>query len=316
MNKEELLIVITNTEQKLLEVAKNPNNTRGNTKGVAIARALIEKSKLSVEGTEDSPIFGKTFDEIAASLPSITSNLDNHHHGVNQANNILGHLVKLALPESVTAVRKTNETMRKSLESFEGEIKKAKISIAVNDEAGQKLREKHQTEYELIEKTHNEQLQFEAPVTTWSNASTRYSCQGWLFMGIVLFLTTIACYFLYQILLKTPLETWDLFSREQKGAAVRWSVVLVALAGFVAYVIRSATRAMFSAFHLSRDAGERALLAQFYLGLINKGALDPSDRAIVMQSLFSRSDTGLLKDDGSPTMAGDLVAKISSNKTS
>ena len=112
----------------------------------------------------------------------------------------------------------------------------------------------------------------------------------------------------------TPLETWDMFSREKKGAAIRWSIVLLALVGFIAYAIRAATRAMFSAFHLARDSGERALLAQFYLGLINKGALDPSDRAIVMQSLFSRSDTGLLKDDGSPTMAGDLVAKINSAK--
>jgi hypothetical protein len=315
VNKKELLIVIVDLEEKLFEIAKNPNQTKGG-RGVAVAEALIEKAKLSVEGTEDSPIFESTFDEIAKNLPSIISNIDNPSHVKNQANNILSYLTKLALPESVVSLRSTHEALRLKLKSLEATLDDATLSIANNNEAGQKQRENHQNEYELIEKTHNKQLQFEAPVTTWTTASTKYSRQGWFFMLLVVFLTTIASYFLYTILMTTPLETWDLFSREEKGAAIRWSIALFVLAGFIAYGIRAATRAMFSAFHLARDAGERALLAQFYLGLINKGALDPSDRAVVMQSLFSRSDTGLLKDDGSPTMAGDLVAKMKSNRTS
>ena len=34
------------------------------------------------------------------------------------------------------------------------------------------------------------------------------------------------------------------------------------------------------------------------------------DRKLIMQSLFSRADTGLLKDDSGPTMPSDFASKI------
>ena len=38
------------------------------------------------------------------------------------------------------------------------------------------------------------------------------------------------------------------------------------------------------------------------LALIKNESIDIEDRQIVLQALFSRAETGLLKDDGSPTM--------------
>jgi len=61
---------------------------------------------------------------------------------------------------------------------------------------------------------------------------------------------------------------------------------------------------MFSNFHLARDAEEREKLTYLYLALISNGQFNEDERKIVMQSLFSRSDTGLLKEDSSPTMPG------------
>ena len=40
--------------------------------------------------------------------------------------------------------------------------------------------------------------------------------------------------------------------------------------------------------------------------------MDKEDRLLIMQSLFSRADTGLLKEDSSPSMPGatSLVEKL------
>lgn len=59
---------------------------------------------------------------------------------------------------------------------------------------------------------------------------------------------------------------------------------------------------MFSNYHLARDAEEREKLTYLYLSMLEKGAIDKEERKIILQSLFSRSDTGLLKEDSSPTM--------------
>ena len=61
---------------------------------------------------------------------------------------------------------------------------------------------------------------------------------------------------------------------------------------------------MFSNFHLARDAEEREKLTYLYISLLSKGEVSEEERKIVFQALFSRSDTGLLKEDSSPTMPG------------
>ena len=66
----------------------------------------------------------------------------------------------------------------------------------------------------------------------------------------------------------------------------------------------------FSTFHLSRDAEEREQLTYVFLAMQKEKAIDPTERHLIMQSLFSRADTGLLKDEGSPTMPGNIFDKV------
>lgn len=47
-----------------------------------------------------------------------------------------------------------------------------------------------------------------------------------------------------------------------------------------------------------------------YLALLKDGNIEEKNRTIILQSLFSRVDTGLLGVDRSPTMPGlDLINK-------
>lgn len=94
------------------------------------------------------------------------------------------------------------------------------------------------------------------------------------------------------------------FFSNDKSIAIRWSIIFVTFLSFLAFGIRALTKVTFSSFHLARDAEERERLTFVYLALIKDASIDKSDRQLIMQSLFSRADTGLLKDDSSPTMPG------------
>ena len=58
---------------------------------------------------------------------------------------------------------------------------------------------------------------------------------------------------------------------------------------------------------MARDAKERNKLTYFYLALIEKNAVTEKERAIILNSLFSRSDTGLLKGESGPSMSANVT---------
>ena len=88
-------------------------------------------------------------------------------------------------------------------------------------------------------------------------------------------------------------------------------ITSITIISFLAYGMRSLNKLMFSSFHLARDAEERKKLTYVYLALKEQGAVDKEDRHIILQSLFSRAETGLLKDESSPTMPSTLMDKFS-----
>ena len=46
------------------------------------------------------------------------------------------------------------------------------------------------------------------------------------------------------------------------------------------------------------------------MSLINEGKISDQDRTIVLQALFSRADTGLLKGDSSPTLPDGILNQL------
>jgi len=72
----------------------------------------------------------------------------------------------------------------------------------------------------------------------------------------------------------------------------------------VLYLLHLVVRLAVSSLHLSRDACERQNLTHVFLALLKEGKIELKEREIVYSALFSRSDSGLLKHDGGPSMAG------------
>ncbi|WP_232115434.1 MULTISPECIES: DUF6161 domain-containing protein [Tenacibaculum] len=114
---------------------------------------------------------------------------------------------------------------------------------------------------------------------------------------------------MYLLLWLTP-EGMLLSFVKGNAQTIKWSVIYVTFISFLAYGIKALHKVVFSSFHLARDSEEREQLTYFYLALIKEKAVDEKDKNLIMQSLFSRADTGLLKDDSSPTMPNDIMGKI------
>ncbi len=175
------------------------------------------------------------------------------------------------------------------------------------------LKESNKT-IEDLEKLYKEKLKLEAPAQYWKDRSAKLKKEGdkWLYGLItvtVIAIATLVCV-LYFISDGTLKELFD-----KTGSAIRWSVVFITFVSFLAYAIRTFAKLMFSAYHLHRDAEEREQLSYVYLALKKEQNIDETERHLIMQSLFSRADSGLLRDDSSPTMpGGSIVEKIFGGK--
>jgi hypothetical protein len=58
-----------------------------------------------------------------------------------------------------------------------------------------------------------------------------------------------------------------------------------------------------------RDSEEREQLTYLYLSLKNQSAVDDNSKDIILQALFSRTETGLLAQEHGPTMPGIELIK-------
>jgi hypothetical protein len=160
-----------------------------------------------------------------------------------------------------------------------------------------------------LEDTYQSKLRLEPAAQYWNQRATALRKDGqkwicWLIVDI-----GISVGILISVLLMISNGTIaDVF--KDVGAAVKWSIVFITLVSFMAYGLRILSRLAFSSFHLARDAEEREQLAYVFLSLSKDANLDETQRNLITQSLFSRSDSGLLREESSPTMPGNIIDKV------
>jgi len=165
------------------------------------------------------------------------------------------------------------------------------------------------TKVKSLEDLYSEKLKLEEPAKYWQTRAETMNQRGWNFTYWLIGLVTATCLFLGLLLWKAPDTIFLSFSGEDKSTAIRWSVIFVTFISFIAFCVKALTKAMFSSFHLASDCNERHTLTYFYLSLKKDSTIEKEEKQLIMQSLFSRADTGLLKDDSSPSMPG-LIEKI------
>lgn len=82
--------------------------------------------------------------------------------------------------------------------------------------------------------------------------------------------------------------------------------VLITTVAF--WAARIVIRLFMSEHHLAIDAEERATMAMTYLALIERGAADEKDRALILAPLFRATSDGIVKDDAAPEFSPAAIA--------
>lgn len=188
---------------------------------------------------------------------------------------------------------------------FEDDNVKFAEHLKAADDSAEEFKRKYQERIKVLEETYHKKLQLESPAEYWDKLAKSYLCRGWIFMFIAFLSGAVVFGWLMALLMDA--ECLPLFEHTKFDAvAIRGSLIFVALMSVAGYLIHLFTRIAISSFHLSRDYRERFQLTRVYLALIKGGdvANDENTRQIVLQSIFSRSDTGLLKGDHALTMPG------------
>lgn len=161
-----------------------------------------------------------------------------------------------------------------------------------------------------LEKTYQGLLKLKEPASYWKERATTLKNEGDVARNWLIGLIGIGVALLYCLLWLTPEGLLKSLFNEDKSIALRWSIIFITFISLIFLGIRYISKLMFSSYHLSRDAEERYRLTYVYLALSKDAKVDDKERHLIMQSLFSRADTGLLKEDSAPTMPSGIEKLI------
>lgn len=156
----------------------------------------------------------------------------------------------------------------------------------------------------VLKDTYENLLKLKEPAHYWNERAKIMKTKGDKTLIIILVLVSIICISLYCLLWQTPEGMLKSIFSDDKNSAIRWSIVFITFLSAAFFGIKPLIKITFSNYHLARDAEEREKLMFVYLAMLQDSKIEKEDRQLIMQSLFSRADTGLLKDDSSPTMPG------------
>ena len=179
------------------------------------------------------------------------------------------------------------------------------------DDSAKKFEQDYQNRIGVLEETYTKLLQLKGPAAYWDELAKWYRNWGWGLLIVTVLIGGAVVVSLLALLFNC--DKLPLLNRVKFDAAtIRASLIFIVLTSVAGYLIHLFTRLSISSFHLARDYRERFQLTRVYLALIKDGdiANDENTRQIVLQSIFSRSDTGLLKGDHALTMPvalGDVV---------
>lgn len=159
-----------------------------------------------------------------------------------------------------------------------------------------------------LEETYKEHLRLKGPANYWEDKSRTHWVRGSIFFSLLfalLIVSIVGFGIFFSIWLageRTPVSL----------SHIEGLLIFVAMISTLAFLSRVLSRVAFSEFHLQRDAEERLQLTHLYLSLSKETSLEDDARVIILQSLFSRAETGLLVNESGPTMPGiaDLLSAI------
>ena len=195
-------------------------------------------------------------------------------------------------------IKRYNELFDSNTEKFSKLDKDYNDTVNLYMENYKKYTQEKEDKFSQLEKLYRENLMLKAPAEYWDKMSKEYNIKAIISLLISIGIAVGIVGLLIKLIFVIP----QLDNSEHWFNTIRITAMLTVITSVLIYGLRVAVKLTMSSFHLARDARERKQLTYFYLALINEKAVTDKERELIMTSLFSRADTGLLKGDSSPEM--------------
>ena len=205
------------------------------------------------------------------------------------------------------------DTLHREYQSLAESIRSAAATQATGFESAQgqrqsefdQLRADHDTAMEGLRKTFREELALRAPAEYWKSKRDGHLKWAWVTGGVSFGGIGGAAVGLgwqvHGLLVKTPAGT----------VPETWRLAVLALIGvFTVWALRLVVRMFLSHLHLLTDAGERVVMVQTYLSLLEGDHLtSKEDRQLILQALFRPAADGIVKDEGVPFSLAEALTR-------
>lgn len=206
---------------------------------------------------------------------------------------------------------------------WDNEVKNARAKLKEMDEQRDRLedeagvqRSDHSEEMEKIRKLFRDELALRAASKYWKTKQTYHTdgAKTWGIVSGVVAAVGIATIVIMVIVLSNPAESifklveQKLLKTEDAGMALTqaWfsaAMKIALVTALVVWVVRILVRNYLSHVHLATDAGERRVIIQTYLALINDPDVKGDDTfkkqilPSALENIFRHSPDGIVKDD-------------------
>lgn len=330
-----------NFDNQLRQLQRDLNNIRGNRNDFIFIYDAPETDFLITVYEKNNLFFNGALDYITDSTINLRND-NSYLTGLLMAYEFRSYenseILKRRNNEKVSLAQirtKYNEYIVEAEQQLNSNISDAKNNLANHFETVDKLKEesdkvfkdwfnKESFDFNKFQKDSNDKiyeledlykrkLKLEAPAHYWKTRAVDLKKESTKYLNWLIGISVLSAIFLFTLLLSLGNGFYETaFSDTLKG--IKWSIILITIISFLAFAIKILSKMAFSSLHLSRDAEEREQLTLFYLALIKDTEIKDEERQLILQSLFSRADTGLLKEDSSPTMPTSIIEKFTSGR--
>lgn len=167
-----------------------------------------------------------------------------------------------------------------------------------------------QEKIKVLEDTYEKHLSLEAPETLWKERSEEHQklADNWTQFLILAVLLLIAALVGLIVVIHSYLN-----SIQSKLPFISESFILISVISFFIYIVRILIKIIMSNHHLATEYKQKAALTRFYQALTKAGTdIEKEERLIIINSLFSKVETGLVKTDTSND-SDAILALLSKN---
>lgn len=174
-----------------------------------------------------------------------------------------------------------------------------------------KWQEEKQNNLNDLEETYKNKLSLEAPEKLWNERAVEHQKQAtrWTYFLIGAVLALIFTL----VLLVIVIHDYSLNIIKKDLPFISESFILISVISFFIYIIRVLIKIVMSNHHLATEYKQKAALTRFYQALTKAGTnIDKDERLIIINSLFGKVETGLVKTDTSND-SDTILAILSKN---